>query len=288
MYKQKLCLSLNGDFGLSDSEQIRLFKRTGFEAFTGHWNVGDDDRITETAKVGKEEGMIFNAFHAPWNHTADMWDEKEKEDAEQGVKDLKHFLDLCAKLEIPVMVSHVYVGFDEPCVPTEFGLENYGKVIDHAEKLGIKIAFENTEGEEGLDALLTTYRDRECVGFCWDSGHEMCYNYSKDLLALYGDKLLVTHINDNLGVKDFNGKTFWHDDLHLLPFDGIADWDYNAKRLAKTGFNDILTFELNNKSKPNRHENDKYFKMPVEEYVAQAYIRACRFAVMVDKVKNAP
>ena len=110
----------------------------------------------------------------------------------------------------------------------------------------------------------------------------MCYNYSKDLLNLYGDRLLITHINDNLGIKDFNGKIFWHDDLHLLPFDGIADWDYNAKRLAKTGFNDILTFELNNKSKPNRHENDKYFKMPIEEYVAEAYARACRFARMFE------
>lgn len=287
MQEQKLCLSLNGDFGISDVEQVLLFKKTGFEAFTGHWCVGEDERVAECAKVAKNEGMIFQSFHAPWSHTADMWDENEREDAEQGVKDFKHFLELCAKLEIPIMVSHVYVGFDEPCVPTQFGLENYGRVIEYAEKLGVKIAFENTEGEEGLNAILTTHHDNKYVGFCWDSGHEMCYNGSKDLLALYGDKLIATHINDNLGVKDFNGKTFWHDDLHLLPFDGIADWNYNAQRIVKTGFNDILTFELNNKSKPYRHENDKYFKLPVEEYVAEAYARACRFAVMVNKLRNA-
>lgn len=280
MHKQKLSLSLNGDFGIPFTEQIKLFKRTGFEAFTGHWRVGEDESVRECAKVAKDEGMIFNAFHAPWDYTDDMWNENEKELAAQGVKNFKHFIELCSELQIPLMISHIYVGFDEPCVPTDFGMENYGKVIEHAKKHGVKIAFENTEGEQGLDALLKAYNEDKDVGFCWDSGHEMCYNDSKDLLALYGHKLMATHINDNLGVKDFNGRIFWHDDLHLLPFDGIADWDYNAERLAKTGFNDILTFELNNKSKPNRHENDKYYKLPIEEYVAECYARACRFSCM--------
>lgn len=286
MYKQKLCLAMNDDFGLSEAEQIRLFKKTGFEAFTGNWGVGDDEKVIESAKVAKEEGMIFQSFHAPWNHVADMWDENEREDAEEGVKDLSHFIDLCSDLEIPIMISHVYVGFDEPCVPTGFGIDNYGRVIEHAEKRGVKIAFENTEGDEALDTLLTEFHDNEFVGFCWDSGHEMCYNRSKDLLSLYGDQLIATHINDNLGIKDFNGKIFWTDDLHLLPFDGIADWNYNAKRLADTGFDDILTFELNNMSKPDRHENDKYFKLPIEEYVSEAYARACRFSVMVNNLKK--
>ena len=285
MYKQKLCISTNGDFGLSNPEQIKLFKKTGFEAFTGHWVEGEDEDVIKTAKTAKEENIIFHAFHAPWTHSACMWDENEKERASQGVKDLCHFLELCHNINIPLMVSHVYVGFDKPCVPTDFGLENYGKVIDRSQELGVNIAFENTEGEEGLGALLTTYHDRENIGFCWDSGHEMCYNYGKDLLGLYGDKLLITHINDNLGIKDFGGKTFWHDDLHLLPFDGIGDWDYNAKRLARSRETEYLTFELNNKSKPNRHENDKYFKMPIEEYVAEAYSRACKFASMVMKEK---
>ena len=56
-----------------------------------------------------------------------------------------------------------------------------------------------------------------------------------------------------------------------------------AHRLNKCGYNDILTFELNNKSKPNRHENDKYDRMPIEEYIAECYIRACRFA---NDIKN--
>ncbi len=281
MYNKKLCLSLNDTFGLSSQDQIRLFKKVGFEAFTGHWGAGCEEEVESCAEVAKEEGMIFHSFHAPWGYAADMWDENCRERAEKGVNEAKGFIDLCSSMEIPMMISHVYVGFDKEYKPTSFGLENYGKIVDCAADKGVKIAFENTEGDVYLDAILNAFKGSKHIGFCWDSGHEMCYNFSKDLLALYGDRLFATHINDNLGVKDFDGKITWHDDLHLLPFDGIADWRYNAQRLKKAAPLDILTFELNNTSKPNRHENDKYLKMPIEEYVCEAYARACKIAALL-------
>lgn len=122
------------------------------------------------------------------------------------------------------------------------------------------------------------YADNGSVGFCWDSGHEMCYNHSHDLLELYGNRLLLTHLNDNLGISRYDGKTFWTDDLHLLPFDGIADWDYNTERLKSSRRLEILNFELNINSKPERHENDAYTAMPPELYFAEAYKRACKIA----------
>jgi hypothetical protein len=39
-----------------------------------------------------------------------------------------------------------------------------------------------------------------------------------------------------------------------------------------------MTFELNLNSKPDRHENDIYRRMTIEEYVAESYKRACRLA----------
>ena len=103
------------------------------------------------------------------------------------------------------------------------------------------------------------------------------------MMARYGDRLLGTHINDNLGVRDFGGKIFWHDDLHLLPFDGIADWQENAAKIKRSGFAGPLTFELNTLSKPDRHENDFYGRMPLADYLTQAYIRACRVAALVQR-----
>lgn len=42
--------------------------------------------------------------------------------------------------------------------------------------------------------------------------------------ALYGDRLLCTHLNDNLGIKDYTGQITWRDALHLLSFDSIGNW----------------------------------------------------------------
>ena len=126
--------------------------------------------------------------------------------------------------------------------------------------------------------LMEHFKGNDVVGFCWDSGHELCYNHSQDLLAKLGDRLLITHLNDNLGISRFDGKVFWTDDLHLLPFDGIADWDDNIRRLAKAQPLDILNFELGIYSKPGRHENDIYTQMSLEQYFTEAYKRACRIA----------
>jgi sugar phosphate isomerase/epimerase len=133
---------------------------------------------------------------------------------------------------------------------------------------------------------MDAFRDSTAAGFCFDSGHELCYNHGNDMLSLYGEKLVGTHLNDNLGIRDFEGKITWHDDLHLLPFDGIADWEGIAKRLAISKPTEYLTFELNLKSKPDRHENDAYFMMPPEEYLSEAFKRASRAASLVLKARE--
>jgi sugar phosphate isomerase/epimerase len=103
------------------------------------------------------------------------------------------------------------------------------------------------------------------------------------MLALYGDRLIATHINDNLGVSDYTGEIKPQDDLHLLPFDGVKDWTDFAQRIQKCGYNGALTFELKLASQPGRHENDAYREMPFERYLAEAYKRACRVATLVQK-----
>ncbi len=282
MYKQKLCLALNTQFGIPQEEQILLFKKSGFEGFAlDVCNISDAEKL---CKIGNEESMIIQSLHAPFNKSDDMWEMGEKGD--YALNELIDYIELCAKLEIPIMVAHTFIGFDNENIPTQIGIDRYGALAKRAGELGVKLALENTEGEEYLDALLSALKGEKQVGFCWDTGHELCYNRSRDLMADYSDRLIATHLNDNLGVSDFGGKIFYTDDLHLLPFDGIADWNGIAQRLAKSSFDGPLTFELNTKSKPNRHENDKYAAMPIEAYIAEAYVRACRVATLYMKAKE--
>jgi len=274
MWKKKLCLALNSQFGIPAEEQMRLIKQAGFDGFFMCW--GEDGQVDSCAALAKELGLIFQSIHAPFTKAADMWGDDE-EKGEIALNELLACLADCVKYEVPIMVVHAFIGFEDH-TPTQIGLERFGKLVKAAEQTNVKLAFENTEGEEYLAALMNEFKDSASVGFCWDTGHEMCYNWSKDMLALYGDRLIATHINDNLGIRDYNGKIFWHDDLHLLPFDGIADWDDICARLDRCNYTDILTFELNTLSKPNRHENDKYTQMPIEQYIAECFNRACRVA----------
>ncbi len=275
MWKYKICLSADLTCELTVEEQIKLFHKTGFEAFFTDYISAES--TAAYAALAKELGMIYQSVHAPFGKSADMW-HGDDQAAKAAVDELTECLHACADNSVPIMIAHTYIGFYDGRVPSEQGLVNYGKVVAEAEKLGVKIAFENTEGEEYLAALMEHFKDTPHVGFCWDSGHEMCYNHSQDMLGLYGDRLIATHLNDNLGIKDYSGKITWHDDLHLLPFDGIADWDSVASRLDKCGYDGILTFELSLNSKPNRHENNIYRRMTIEEYVAECYKRACRVA----------
>ncbi len=267
-----ICIGTNSQFGLTDKQQIQLFCKTGFDGAFANWsrqlNVG------EFADELKSNSMIFQSIHAPFDKMADVWAE-DVDKAKVAIDELKACLEDCIKYEVPIMVAHAFIGFDDHS-PTQIGIDRIGELVALAENSGVKIAFENTEGIEYLDAITKAFIGSEAVGFCWDSGHEMCYNHSNDMLAKYGDRLLCTHLNDNLGISDKNGKIFWTDDLHLLPFDGIAGWDNIVHRLEKVKFEGPLTFELNTLSRPNRHENDKYSNMPIETYISEVYLRACK------------
>ena len=279
MYKQKLCLGTFSGVEYSESEQIVLFKNAGFDGFfTGYES---DGKIHELARVARENGMIYQSIHAPFLLSADLWKEGEK--GEQYLNDIIKCVTVASEENIPLVIAHVYIGFYTGEKPTELGIQRLKKAVNIAKEKKVKIAFENAEGEEFLTCVMDAFKGEESVGFCWDSGHEQCYNGYKDMLALYGDRLLGTHLNDNLGISRADGKIFWTDDLHLLPFDGIIDWVDAANRLNKVGYDGILTFELTVNSKPDRHENDKYKDMGFIKYLAEVYARACRIAYLKNK-----
>ena len=279
MWKQKLGLGTLGLDGMTVAAEIRAMKKVGFDAFFTEWYEGAP--VEEWAEVGKECDMIYQSIHAPFGRAADIWGADDKK-GDAAVKELCDCLDACRRAGVPIMVAHAFIGFKDH-TPTPIGLTRFERVVAHAKQCNVKIALENTEGIEYLDALLTHFEGNDTVGFCWDSGHEMCYNYSEDLLARWGDRLLATHINDNLGIRDFDGEITWIDDLHLLPFDGIGDWREKMNRLSQANTPEVLTFELSIRSKPDRRENAPYEAMEPLDYLTACYIRACRVAALLHR-----
>ena len=280
MYKQRIGISFAKSYDLAIGEMLQIIKNVGFDGISPVWKSGAE--LADIVKIAEKLGLEVQSLHAPFAKAADMWS-REENVLLPAKTELKRVIDDCVKFHIPVVVAHVWIGFDYKFDMNSLYYENFEEIVRYARERNVKIAFENTEGIEYLRALMAHFKGDETVGFCWDSGHEMCYNYFEDLLAELGDRLMMTHLNDNLGISRFDGKIHWTDDLHLLPFDGIADWDDNIQRLRTARRQPILNFELNVTSKPNRHENDIYAKMDATQYFTEAYKRACKIAYRYSK-----
>lgn len=273
MRKLILATGLRGK-ELSPIEEIDLYKRCGFDGVFTDW--GED--FFEIAKKIKAENLTYQSVHAPFIGCDQLW--KEGKEGDKIADRLIACLRDSDKVGVHLVIMHAFIGFDYDTKPNEIGIDRFGKIFQEAKKLGTVVAVENTEGEEFLDALQTAFVDDPTVGFCIDTGHEMCYNRSKDLITKYGKKLVATHLNDNLGIT--GEKIFWLDDAHLLPFDGIADWQGIADRLNRIGYKGELTFELTRWNKPDRHTHDIYADLDVEGFVKAAYARAQRFRDLVE------
>ncbi len=268
----KFAINLMGGSGLSPDEHVSLLHRLGWDGFFTGW---DPDKTAAYAEAAEKYGMIYTSIHAPFTQVRYLWDEGEL--GEQVTEELIACVRDCAAHRVPVMVIHPFIGFGEH-TPTEAGLRNFGKIIAEADALGIRLGFENVEGEEYLAAIFERYVGHPSLGFCFDTGHELCYNRGKDMLALYGHALCHTHFNDNVGVtgKDI----FWTDDLHLLMGDGIADWKGIMRRIRACDYDGVLTCELTFSSKPDKNTHDGYSAMGYEAFYKLALERVRSIATM--------
>ncbi len=273
-----LCLGTGLGFEkeIDPSEQLEAIKNAGFDAcFYDRLKNADSGKSFAFAEKAAKLGLVFQSIHAPFYGMDDIWHDEDGELAAIMEKELLSSIDDCAETGVPIVIMHAIIGMDN-CTPTELGIQRLEKVIDRAVKKGVNIAFENTEGEMYLEKIFDNYGRVENVGFCIDTGHEMCYNFSRDLIGKYGQYLIATHLNDNMGITNPPEITFL-DDAHLLPFDGVADWNGIADRLNKCGYDGILTFELNAKGRKGNCPNRIYDNLSFERYVNEAYNRAVKF-----------
>lgn len=273
-----LCINLGAYVGASCTEQLDAIRAAGFDGY--FMSYSDEPTMRACAAHAKELGLYLQSIHAPFSHVCDLW-HGTKEEAQRELDRLLDCLRITADLGATLMVVHPFIGFERH-EPTAQGLSYFEQLVAAAEKAGVRLAFENVEGIEYLHAVMAHFAGRSSVGFCWDTGHALCYNGDCDPMADYQSRLMGTHLNDNLGVHDRAGKITWLDDLHLLPFDGVNSWQKIADRLQSCGFTQEWTFELTTKSKPGRHDNDLYAAMPIESYYALCYQRACRAAALLN------
>ena len=278
MHQFQIGLAVAPSFGFSTEDCLTHLKQHGFEAtFTG---LGTPEEHTVWAEKCAQNGLFYSSVHAPFKRAAAMWEDTL--DGDEGERELYTSIDACVQVGAPIVVVHPFIGFDKHS-PTPMGLTRMRRVAEYAAKKNIKVAIENVEGEEYLDYLMAGLRDYDSVGFCLDTGHEICYNRGRDLLADYGDRLCYLHINSNVGITSPEGIITYKDDSHMLPFDGEADMEFLVQRLKKHQFKGVLMMELSRRNHTDRHTNDRYIAMEPDEYLAEAAAQIKRLREMMEQ-----
>ena len=269
---QTIGLSLEGSYALPQDQVLTILRNVGFSAISPAWQ--QDAPLTQTAEAAAKAGLQLQSLHAPYRGTPGMW----QPETPALLPQLLRALEDCAACAIPTLVVHAWGGHNYTFREETLYFGHFHKLVDSACAKGVQIAFENLEGPEYLDALMAHFSDCPQVGLCWDSGHQLCYTPHRDFLADYGNRLMMTHLNDNFGIRHPDGQLQSTDDLHLLPYHGQANWPQYIQQLKQSRKQDILNFELKMRPKGDRCTTDLYSHLPLEQYLLQAYESASRIA----------
>lgn len=274
----QLGFSLQSKYDCSPTQAVELLHDAGFSAISPVWSP--ELPLTDLTACTQKLGMTIQSIHAPHGGQPHLWDPQDPM-RDMTLQKFLACIDTCAQFAIPIAVVHGWqgLGYTFPETPLDFSA--FDRIVDHAEERKVSIAFENLEGEEYLHALMTRYRSRPHVGYCWDSGHDHCYPHRIDFLKSFGDRLIMTHIHDNLGTRGTTPTTL--DDLHLLPFDGNIHWESNIRRLKNLPKQKILNFELKKLCKSTDPADRLYEGLSTKDYFRLAAQRARQIADLYEK-----
>ncbi|MBQ3054788.1 MAG: TIM barrel protein [Oscillospiraceae bacterium] len=277
----QLGFSLQPQYDCPNSQVIEYLSDAGFSAVSPVWSP--NLALESLATYVQKHKMTIQSLHAPHGGIPSLWNPKDP----QSVKtqnSITDCIDACARFQIPIAVVHGWQGliYTFPNTPLDFSV--FDRIVDYAGQKNVSIAFENLEGEEYLEALMTRYRDRSHIGYCWDSGHDHCYPHKLDFLNAFGQRLIMTHLNDNLGFRNPNGTPTGDDDLHFLPYDGTIRWEHALGRLKHLPKQAILNFELKKRSTSNAPEDLRYEALSAKEYFRLAGQRARRIADLYEQI----
>jgi len=277
----KLGFSLQAQYSLPLPRVIGLLAEAGFSSVSPVWSPELD--LQAIADSAARHGMTIQSLHAPHKGISRLWD-PDAVDSIPVQANIFRCVDACSAFHIPIMVLHCWQGliYTFPGEPLDYRF--FDRLVDYARQKGICIALENLEGEEYLEALMVRYRDAAHIGYCWDSGHDHCYPHKLDFLQSFGDRLIMTHLNDNLGLRDPSGIPSGDDDLHFLPYDGNIHWESAIAQLRNKPVQQILNFEFKTRSHSSNPKDLIYTQLPLEEFLQTAGCRARQIAMLYENM----
>ena len=261
MNNKGICLYFG--YPLKKDEYARAIKNHGFDCVITiadknlDWKNGT---IRRQVKNCKKNNLKLSSLHMSYfgKDLTKFWEEGRYGDRLEKnlVKDVK--------------IAHKY-GFNSVVVhlkgePNIIGFERIKRVLAYCEKYNIPLALENIGHFKTLKATFDNIKS-EYLKFCFDIGHQNCYEPEIDNLEYFGDKLIALHLHSNMGKRD----------EHTLNKYGNVDWENFAKRLSKLNPDINLDYEI---LMHTRH--CEYY----EEVLSEVYTQACELEQMIEKYRK--
>lgn len=255
----------NANKDVSAIETIDAIKNAGFaNVFIQWYNRDWKPTQEEQLEYIRKKGLNIIFAHLGYQNINDLW--LEKEEGDKLVDRYKNDIKICRNNNIPMVIMHLTSKSEAPKY-NEIGLKRLQEIVDYAQKLNIKVAFENTKIKGYLEYVLENIKD-DNVGICFDAGHYHVHFDDEFDFDFFKDRIFAVHLHDN-------DKS---DDLHLLPFDGTIDWKYVISKLKECNYNGPITMEL-----CYRYD---YLKMPLDEFYRVGYERGLQLLNVVEKEDN--
>lgn len=243
---------------LTKLETLELISQAGFECL--FMNMNEPRVIEEVKNHADRLGMDFQFIHAPYKGSNRMW--LEGDDYLPLQEGILEAADVAAANGIGMIVMHVTGGWHTPPL-CDLGFSRYDRIVEHAEKKGVRVAFENVRKLGDHACMMQRYEELSHVGFCYDTGHEHCYTETVPFIDLYHERMWCTHLNDNLG-RDHNDPEA-DGDFHYLPLDGSFDFQRMIRKMDHYGYGGSLMLEVFNTARP------EYKELSPKEYIRLAY-----------------
>ena len=255
----------NGNKNVSVIETINAIKNAGFKNVFIQWYNNKEWSPTqeEQLKLIREKGLNVIFAHLGYQDINNLWVEDAIGD--KLVDRYKNDIRVCKDNDIPMVIMHLTSKSKAPQY-NERGLKRLQEIVDYAESLNIKVAFENTKIKGYLDYVIKNINNKN-VGICFDSGHYHVHFNDELDFSSFKNRIFAVHFHDN-------DKS---DDLHLLPFDGTLDWENVIKNLKECNYNGPITMEL--------CYQYKYFKMGIDEFYKKSYEIGIKLKEMFEKDK---
>ena len=265
MQKRKLGIIADCIINQSPVSTLKIIKDAGFDCFFTHHT--DEPTIAALKQESDALGLQFEFIHGPYHGCNVMWEDGDA--YRPFLNDILRTLRLAKKYNVATVIVHVSSGWTPPPV-TEKGLQRFDEIVETAKACGVNVAFENLRRLDNFSIVMERYKNRQNVAFCYDVGHEHCYTRNVDFLDYFGDRLLCTHIHDNLG---FEGNKYGNDDMHVLPFDGDIDFQKVMNKINAVGYTGSLMLEAFNGSPYKEDGFAAYKNLTAKQFVDLAFER---------------